>query len=82
MSPLLTISLILAAIVIMVRCLCIVSKLSARTWIGHRLKFAALAAAYSLIAGGAIGSMLHWPMGPAFLMYGVAGLVLFDRRRA
>lgn len=72
--------LILAAVVIMVRCTCIIATLSPRTWLDHRLKFFGLSAAYALMAGGAVGTATGWHAGPALLLIGVAGTVLFDRR--
>lgn len=72
--------LILAAIIILVQCTCIIAKLSPRAWLGSRLKFLGLSAAYALMAGGAVGTAAGWHMGPALLLIGVAGTVIFDRR--
>ncbi len=72
--------LILAAGVILVHCTCIVAKLSPRNWFGHRLQFIGLSAAYSFIAGGAVGTAANWHLGPSLLLIGLAGLVIFDRR--
>ncbi len=72
--------LIVAAGIILMRCTCIVAKLSPRNWYGHRLQFLGLASSYSFIAGGAVGTAFAWHLGPSFLLVGLAGLVLFDRR--
>lgn len=75
-----TLILILAAGVILVHCTCIVAKMSPRNWYGHRLQFFGLSAAYSFIAGGAVGTVVNWHLGSSLLLIGVAGLVIFDRR--
>lgn len=72
--------LILAAGIVMVHCTCIVAKLSPRNWFGHRFQFLGLSAAYSLVAGGAVGTAFSWHLGPTLLLIGLAGLVIFDRR--
>jgi hypothetical protein len=71
---------LLAAGVIMHHCTCLIAKLSPRNWFGHRLQFIGLAAAYSLMAGGSVGTAVGYPHGATLLLLGVAGLVLFDRR--
>jgi len=75
-----TLILILSTTVIMMHCLCLISKLSPRRWFGHRLQFFGLSAAYAFIAGGSVGIVLGWHMAPAWLLIGVAGKILFERR--
>lgn len=70
-----------ACAVILARCICMVSKLSHRTWTGTRAHFAALAASYALLGGGALGTAMHLSFGPVLLLLAVAGGVLFDRRK-
>ena len=72
--------LILAAVVVIVHCTCIIAKLSPRNWSGHRLEFIGLSLAYSFMAGGAVGTALGWHYGPVILLLASAGKVLFDRR--
>lgn len=71
-----------ACAVVLARCLGVVSKLSRRTWTGTPTHFAALAASYALLGGGALGTALHWAFGPVLLLLAVAGGVLFDRRKS
>lgn len=76
----LSIILIMAAGVVMVHCICLISKLSPRRWFGHRLQFFGLSAAYSFIAGGSVGIVFGWPLASVLLLFGVAGKILFERR--
>lgn len=71
---------LVAMCVVLARCICVVPKLSHKNWGGHRAHFAALAGTYALLGGGAVGTALHWDMGPVMLLVGVSGWVLFDRR--
>lgn len=66
--------------VVLARCICVAPKLSRSGWTGHKMHFIALAGTYSLMAGGAVGTALHWQHGPLLLLLAVAGWVLFDRR--
>lgn len=75
-----TFILILAAGVVMLHCTCIMVSLSPRNWTGHRMEFFGLSLAYSLMAGGAVGTALGWHYGPVILLLALAGKVLFDRR--
>ena len=70
----------LAMCAVLARCICVVPRLSRKSWTGHRVHFTALAGTYALLAGGAVGTALHWGLGPTMLLIGVAGWVLFDRR--
>jgi hypothetical protein len=71
---------IFPAIVVLIRCVCVSATFSKRNWTGHQLQFAFLSASYALIAGGALGVAVGWHLGPACLLFGVAGMILFDRR--
>ena len=73
--------LLLAAAIILLRCIYIVSKLSHRNWLDHRLQFAFLSASYSVLAGGAVGTVIGWHLGPVLLMLSIAGTTLFERRK-
>lgn len=75
-----TILLSAGVIIIMLRCFKLVADLSHKKWPGHRLQFTGLALAYSIIPGGALGLLLSWPPAPFYLLAGVVGVVLFDRR--
>lgn len=70
-----------AMVVVLARCICVVPRLSFRAWTGHRAHFTALAGTYALLAGGAVGTALHLPIGPTLLLLAVAGWVIFDRRK-
>lgn len=71
---------VVASVVIIVHCTCMVAKLNHRNWYGHKLQFAALAISYALICGGAAAFALGWSTGALLLPFGMAGRVLFDRR--
>lgn len=71
---------LVAMAVILARCICVVPKLSRKTWSGHQAHFAALAGTYALLAGGSVLTALHHPLGSILLLIAVAGWVLFDRR--
>lgn len=75
-----TFFLIAAVIIIMLRCFKLVAELSHKEWPGQRLQFTGLALAYSIIPGGALGLLLGWPPAPFYLLAGVVGVVVFDRR--
>lgn len=71
---------LIAMCIVLARCICMVPRLSPKGWTGRRAQFSALAGTYALLAGGAVGTALHWELGSAMLLIGVAGWVLFDRR--
>jgi hypothetical protein len=71
----------IAAMIITARCIAAAANLSKKSWIGHPLRFLGLDAAYSLIAGGALGYALHWEHGAMMLLTGVALWALFYRRK-
>lgn len=70
----------LAATIVMLHCFNLIAKLNPRNWLGHKLQFAGLAAAYASLAGGAVGTALGYPHSATLLLFGVAGIMLFDRR--
>lgn len=57
-----------AALVILVRTTCLAAHLSAKNWTGHKARFAALAAAHSMLAAGALGVVLGWQHGAMLLL--------------
>lgn len=73
---------LLAAGVVLIRTICMASKMSVRDWRGHPLFFAAIAAANSLLAAGAVGIVLGWHKGTFLLLLGVALKLLTERRRS
>lgn len=75
-----TVMLAICTLIILSRCVCAASKLNRREWDGHAMRFAGIAGAYAAVAGGALGTLMAWQYGPATLMLGVAGWILFDRR--
>ena len=70
----------IAAVIVMLHVINLVSKFNHETWQGHKLHFAALAVSYAFLAGGAIAAVLRFPPSGAMLLLGVAGILLFDRR--
>ena len=72
--------LMVPTLVVLVRVVCVASKLSRKAWSGHQWEFVGLSLSYSLVAGGALAVCMYWHDGSALLLYGVAGWILFDRR--
>ena len=73
--------LILASIVILLRCICLAGRISIESWDGHSLRFVGVAISYAMIGAGALGTALAFPHGSALLLFGTAGWVVFDRRK-
>lgn len=82
MNPILILFEMIAAVVILTRCVCIASTHSRKTWEGHPLAFIGIATGYPLLVGGAIGMLLGWTASPWLLLFGVAIVILADRRTA
>lgn len=72
----------LSVVVVLVRCICISATLSRMRWEGHQARFAGVAAAHALLAGGAVGMLYGLPHAPVMLLAGVAGWIVFERRRS
>lgn len=71
---------LIAAIVVLVRTVCLAAKMSARDWPGHPIRFVGIAAANAFLAAGAVGVVLLWRHGALLLLVGVAIRLLLDRR--
>ncbi len=82
MSALVPLLSLLAAGAVLVRCVCIAARLNRRDWSGHPLRFVGMAAGYALTGGGAVGTALEWDFASHLLLFGMAGLVVFERRAA
>lgn len=69
-----------AAIVVLVRALCLAAHFDLHHWDGHRLRFLGLALSHAAVLAGAFGmaATLHWA--PLALLAGVSGQIIFDRR--
>lgn len=76
-----TLLLLLFAGVIIVRTVCVASRMDHRRWVGHPAQFVALSLAHALLCAGALGVALGAPAAPGALLVGLAGQVIFDRRR-
>ena len=72
---------LIPAAVVMVHCIYMIAHLNPREWRGQRFYFSGLAMSYSLTAGGAVGIAIGWTPGPLLLLFGLAGLIIFDRRK-
>lgn len=81
MNALISLLLLSAAGAVLVRCICVASKMSASSWRGHRLQFTALSMAYALLAGGASGTVLGFNHAPDLLLCGLALWAISERRR-
>lgn len=71
---------LVALAVVLLHCLRQIASLNYKKWHGHLVKFAGLALAHALIAGGAVGVALGMGVAPMLLLIGIAGKILFDRR--
>lgn len=80
MNFILTILMLLATGAVMMRCLSLVSILSHKKWVGHTFEFLGFSIAIALTVGGAFGILLGSNFGAVFLLIGVAGWMVFDRR--
>lgn len=73
--------LLIFAGVVIVRTVCLASRMDHRRWVGHPAQFLALSLSHALLCAGALGVALCVPAAPAGLLIGLAGQVMFDRRR-
>lgn len=71
---------LLSLAVVLLHCFRQIATLNYRKWQGHQIRFAGLALAHALIAGGAVGIALGMGAAPMLLLVGIAGKILFDRR--
>lgn len=71
---------LLSITVVLLHCLHQIATLNHKKWTGHQIKFAGLALAHALVAGGAVGIALGMSAAPLLLLVGIAGKILFDRR--
>jgi len=69
-----------AAGIIVVRTVCLASKVSAKAWNGHPFQFAVIALGNSFVAAGAAGMVLCWPPSSYMLLIGTASRLLMERR--
>lgn len=70
-----------SAIVVLAHVICVAAHLSRKRWQGKQAQFIGLALSYALVAGGAAGVTLSWNPGVPLLLLGIAGWILFDRRK-
>ena len=73
---------ILAALAVIVRCVCIAAHLSRKDFAGHMARFYVLAASYAISAGGALAAIIAWHFGLELMLIGMAGFFLAERRLA
>lgn len=73
---------LIAAAVVVFRCICVASSLNFRDWEGHPWQFIAIALGHALMAAGALALTLGKHYAGFLLLIGVALLILFDRRKS
>lgn len=73
--------LLIPAVVVIVRTLCLAPKMNRYRWTGHPWQFGGLALSHMLLCGGSLGIAIGYPSAPVWLLLGLAGQVIFDRRR-
>lgn len=78
--PLLHYLSVLAALIIIVRCICIAAHLSRKEFPGHQLRFFVLAASYAICGGAAVASAFDARDGAHLLLLGMAGFFIAERR--
>lgn len=71
---------LLAAFIIIVRCICIAAHFSRKDFAGHRLRFYTLAFSYVFSGGGALAMALGNEYGAHLLLAGMAGFFVAERR--
>lgn len=71
---------LLAAVVVLARCVCLGAHLNPSKWGRHRIHFGLYASSLASLGAGALGVALGWPPANLLLLLGAAGWVLFDRR--
>lgn len=82
MSPVIVMLAALAmASIVLMRCVHVASRINIRDWRGPRWRFVGLAASFSAIAAGAFGVALFVQWAAFVLLAGIAGLIVFDRRK-
>lgn len=69
------------ALIVIFRALCLAAHLSYRKMRAHPFRCAGIAATNASCAAGALAIVMHHPIGGPLLLIGLAGTVLFDRRR-
>lgn len=67
--------------IILTRCICAAGHLGWNKWDGPKWRLVGLALSFMLLAGGSLGVALGQEWCPPILLAGVAGMVLFDRRK-
>ena len=72
---------LLPAGVISFRCIHQIAHLDHLKWRGCQLKFTLFSLSVAMTFAGAIGTAVGWEPGNYILLFGAAGLILFDRRR-
>lgn len=82
MSPVLSALCLVAALMVVYHILHIASVIDVRRFEGHPIRFAALAACWTLFAAGALMVCMGKPIGGPMLLVGLAILSVADRRRA
>ncbi len=80
MAALLSVLYLLAAGVVLMRCVCLAAHLNPAKWGHKRAHFALYASSLACLGAGALGVALGWQPACFMLLLGAAGIVLFDRR--
>jgi hypothetical protein len=80
MNIFVTILVLAATIVVMMRCINLVAHLNRKMWFGHSYMFGGFSISIALAAGGSVGVCFGWDQAPAMLLIGFAGWMIFDRR--
>ena len=70
-----------SAAVVLYHSLYQITHLDHKLWDGHQVRFMLMSLSVSMVCGGAVAIVLAWSPGPLLLLIGMAGSMLFDRRR-
>lgn len=70
-----------SAAIILWWCIHLAARMDRRKFDGHHVRFILIAVSVALIGGGALGAVLNIQMSRELLIFGLAGMVFFERRK-
>ena len=80
MNIFVTILVLAATIIVMMKCITLAAHLNRKMWFDHTYMFGGFSISIALAAGGSVGILFGWDQAPAMLLIGFAGWMTFDRR--
>ena len=77
-----TLLLAAAFAVVLFKTISVIASINIHNFDGHPLQFVGMAVQWSLLLGGAAATLIGLSIGAAMLVYGLAVMILSDRRRS